>query len=1098
MHHVRQGHEHGMQQVHLSLGRDPENAVAQHCGSDRQQGLLRRRADAFGETENRPCQRNQQHRVQEAQDQRPELREHRGGDKQVQRMIQRPQGFTEIATLRGVGDEDAVVHPLNRSAGRQETPDDGGHHQQQGNSEQRSITYCCHHVLHSCPLLRQKALLNRLQGRPSAASGSALCRRRSAPCASGAQAVAVATAPPGRPRPMPRRPRSSATPVDTATGQTGSAAPPQKALRRLCPAWWSGRIRPDKCSGSVATASDGRAPSARLRPPQRPPRASRPTAKNPDSPTPSRPLTAPRHGNASRTDASDQPGRCSQVQPLEHRLRDRADDQHDQGPEPRRIKRRHFVGDAFDDALRDLRRLREQGGRQRQALGHRRVDEARLDRRDRDHRRAVVGEFLQRKVHVPLAGLLVGQRAVGDQGDVDLAQRGQAAAHHQRVRLDVVGIHLVQRDMAGAPRFKVGCGLFQFLDVARHQEKIAAFRGPQTRASAGDGGGGADDQDFLHCSFHKITRLQKRDIKEGSRSASSCSQAGYARRKSAPLMCASLAGYKRPPAARTMSSSRGNSTFSRCSLWAKSRASEQVAHGRFGIGGWHHALVLLKPPTAVDAVPVQNPVEGIKKRLVVAAARFTLAGVQAPVQIVERAEGDLVDQRHRRRERHAEFLALADLKRAVLRVVPDDEHPAAGFRSLCQAVHPGHAVFVLLVELGRQREEFRQIGETHSGGTDLAGADRHQLNLRPMDDAGEAKAANAGAEKGRLDVGRPRSAGPESACAAPDRWPPGSCRRSCGHCRKAERCGAPQPRGRCARGARPARRSHGHAAGYAGNGPRNTAACSCGDPEHEQKRGTDELAGAVTNGEHHRVFVHLAAVGQHPHPRHPEQQQRAGEPDDVGGRVQISGFRILDVQRQNHHREIARRRAKRGNHVQIAGVVAATAGQRVDLPRTRIPQLGVALDHRQTQKDEHRKGQDPERQKQQRGTEGQRQQGRHHHQSGFDRQAAAGERPVAFAFVMTVITQVEQVVEDVDAGSTQAEAQKGDDAVAHQFKLSEAVRRQQRHEHHAPSGAVQKTPSRRPHDSPVAAGTDSAGCGSVPRLAGRGALPSPAAFAAPV
>ncbi|MNR33950.1 hypothetical protein D3C85_1516780 [compost metagenome] len=44
-----------------------------------------------------------------------------------------------------------------------------------------------------------------------------------------------------------------------------------------------------------------------------------------------------------------------------------------------------------------------------------------------NHRGAVVGQLLQRHIHVLLAGFLVRQGAVGDQGDVDLLQSAQTA-----------------------------------------------------------------------------------------------------------------------------------------------------------------------------------------------------------------------------------------------------------------------------------------------------------------------------------------------------------------------------------------------------------------------------------------------------------------------------------------------------------------------------------------------------------------------------------------------------------------------------------------------------------------------------------------------
>ncbi|MOA28266.1 hypothetical protein D3C78_1491950 [compost metagenome] len=76
---------------------------------------------------------------------------------------------------------------------------------------------------------------------------------------------------------------------------------------------------------------------------------------------------------------------------------------------------------------------------------------------------------------------------MGDQGDIDLLQGIQATVKHVCMRSQICRLHAVQGDGHGAPRAQIGCHLSQFLAVACHQEELAALRGPQARASSGDG-----------------------------------------------------------------------------------------------------------------------------------------------------------------------------------------------------------------------------------------------------------------------------------------------------------------------------------------------------------------------------------------------------------------------------------------------------------------------------------------------------------------------------------------------------------------------------------------------------------------------------------
>ena len=140
----------------------------------------------------------------------------------------------------------------------------------------------------------------------------------------------------------------------------------------------------------------------------------------------------------------------------------------------------------------------------------------------RDHRRAVGDELLQGQPDILLAGSLVRQGAMGDQYHIDLAEHPEAVGEHSRVLGKMRGIHFVQGDGPGPAPLEIGRRDLQPVGTACHQKEIAALRSPETGASMGNGRGSSDDQN----SFHGRTRFQKRDIRDGSRRASSRSQAG--------------------------------------------------------------------------------------------------------------------------------------------------------------------------------------------------------------------------------------------------------------------------------------------------------------------------------------------------------------------------------------------------------------------------------------------------------------------------------------------------------------------------------------------------------------------------------------------
>ena len=120
----------------------------------------------------------------------------------------------------------------------------------------------------------------------------------------------------------------------------------------------------------------------------------------------------------------------------------------------------------------------------------------------------------------------------------------------------------------------------------------------------------------------------------------------------------------------------------------------------------------------------------------------------------------------------------------------------------------------------------------------------------------------------------------------------------------------------------------------------------------------------ISHGDSADVVVHLAALGEHPDAGDPEQQQRTGQPDDLRVRIEVGRALVVDVEGQHHHGKITGCRAQRGDHAEVRRVVAAAA-RFLGVPASagRV-ELRIPLHQREAQEDEHRKGEDPERQRQ--------------------------------------------------------------------------------------------------------------------------------------
>src|SRR5437667_11029886 len=76
--------------------------------------------------------------------------------------------------------------------------------------------------------------------------------------------------------------------------------------------------------------------------------------------------------------------------------------------------------------------------------------------------------------------------------------------------------------------------------------------------------------------------------------------------------------------------------------------------------------------------------------------------------------------------------------------------------------------------------------------------------------------------------------------------------------------------------------------------------------------------------------------------------------------VEIADFRAMDIQSQHQHRKKTTARAERCHYFEVIGRITASPDLRLALLADG-PQLDESLDQRKTQKNEHRKHQQPER-----------------------------------------------------------------------------------------------------------------------------------------
>ena len=90
---------------------------------------------------------------------------------------------------------------------------------------------------------------------------------------------------------------------------------------------------------------------------------------------------------------------------------------------------------------------------------------------------------------------------------------------------------------------------------------------------------------------------------------------------------------------------------------------------------------------------------------------------------------------------------MLDDKRSLAGEITGHVDTPAGRLALGCAVDPGDTELMLLIEFGREREELIEIAKALGYPIDLAGADRRQLDLGPLDQPSQTQAADGRVEE---------------------------------------------------------------------------------------------------------------------------------------------------------------------------------------------------------------------------------------------------------------------------------------------------------------------------------------------------------------
>src|SRR5690554_2790836 len=167
----------------------------------------------------------------------------------------------------------------------------------------------------------------------------------------------------------------------------------------------------------------------------------------------------------------------------------------------------------------------------------------------------------------------------------------------------------------------------------------------------------------------------------------------------------------------------------------------------------NNALVLLESLATINAVPVGNAVQRVKKRQIVHSPFAQAGRMPVPVQLIKGPQTPAVNQRKRRCKGNRQSARLQRSQPSLLRMVTSHVNTPPQLVITGCTVNPGYAVLMLRVQFPGQMKKVVEPLKTHRPGQNLAAADGYQADAGPQDDAGQAQPANSGGKQFSLLLG---------------------------------------------------------------------------------------------------------------------------------------------------------------------------------------------------------------------------------------------------------------------------------------------------------------------------------------------------------
>ena len=145
---------------------------------------------------------------------------------------------------------------------------------------------------------------------------------------------------------------------------------------------------------------------------------------------------------------------------------------------------------------------------------------------------------------------------------------------------------------------------------------------------------------------------------------------------------------------------------------------------------------------AIQAIPLQDAIQGIEERLVIDQASSIFDHLLVVVESVEGAHGEAAEREFRQIDGQGKLRLGQGRERSGIFIMLTLHEDAAGkVAAPGDAINPGHRIFLVRAGL-RERDELLQPDEPGGSIADAAGNDWPQLQLGPDDQPGQPHAAD--------------------------------------------------------------------------------------------------------------------------------------------------------------------------------------------------------------------------------------------------------------------------------------------------------------------------------------------------------------------